>query len=84
MTDLAAIVARDAASQSGWAVQDRRALLSLLRETAGQALDRMETAFNRLGPDETADDRELVAQALWFGSEELRPLLAALDPEPVR
>lgn len=46
-----------------------------LREAAEQALDRIETAFNHFTPEQTDEDREIVAQALWFGQEELRAVL---------
>ena len=45
-----------------------------------QALDRMQTAWNLLHPgDLTDDEREGIAQALWFGIEEGTPLVDALD-----
>ena len=45
-----------------------------------QALDRMQAAWDLLHPgDLTDDEREGIAQALWFGIEEGTPLVDALD-----
>ena len=45
-----------------------------------QALDRMQTAWDLLHPgDLTDDERDGIAQALWFGIEEGDPLVDALD-----
>lgn len=47
------------------------------REALEQALDRMETAFVRLQPEMSDEDKEAVAQALWFGTQEADRFLDA-------
>jgi hypothetical protein len=45
------------------------------REALEQALDRMERVWEHLGLNQSDNDREIVAQELWFGKEEARELL---------
>jgi hypothetical protein len=55
---------------------------ALLREALEQALDRMQTAFDRITPNggDEFHTPEGVAQSLWFGMEEVRAALSATPP----
>ena len=54
-----------------------KAEIARLRAALAQAHERMDVAWNVMHPgDLTLDEREVIAQALWFGMEELD----ALDP----
>jgi hypothetical protein len=79
--DLGAGALAEALTARGWtrAAASPDVVLRLLRieDAAEEALDRMGTAFNLLSPDATDEDKERVAQTLWFGQETLREALEA-------
>ena len=71
------------------ALEKAGAEITYLRSALVQAFDRMETAWNLMHPvDLTLDEREAIAQSLWFGMDELGCLIddqkaaAVLEAKP--